>query len=166
MFVPEAMWGDVVDWVCVEAERGTEFIVIDPITNISWTDGKYSKSHEVQEKFMNEIIAVAAGSNVHVLFVLHFAKRKFANQPLTGDDIQGSTAFHRFAYNTWLLQRHDWQDSVVFRTGGIKGAATHNRTLRIEKARKGCGTGTNIAFSLESTGPRPHEIGVICPKEK
>lgn len=144
-----------------EAAEDNDLLVVDPITQISF--GRDGNVWDAQEKFMRDVVAIAATTGVHILVVAHFAKGgSNAADPLDG--IAGSSLFGKIAHNALLLIRHDptIESNVIAR---INPTVEHRITITVQKGRGGL-SGNKIAFDLHEHGPQFIEYGLIKPKGK
>jgi hypothetical protein len=68
----------------------------------------------------------------------------------------------RLAQCVLILDAHEDMESEIYRAGGAREIATHNRTLYIAGARHARGTRYRIAFNQSPKSPTFDEIGIIA----
>lgn len=141
--------------------QGTRVVMLDPISQIDWGKGK---EYRAQEKFMRAITKVAAETGTSVVLFHHLKKRKATERTQYHmDDMGGSHYFARLAHTVLLLTAHEKKVSQVMIPGGCTLDREHNKTVYIEKARNGSGTGSKVAFSV--SGPSFQEHGIIVRED-
>lgn len=153
-------YNDVLTFVR-EAAADNEFIVIDPLTQITFSED--GRDYKEQSEFMREIVAIAAGSRAHIVMVAHFAKGG-SKAPDLLDGIAGSSLFGKITHNAMMLIRNDpaVESRVLSR---FNPTVEHRHTLILQKTRGGQ-SGDRIAFDLHENGPVFIEHGTIKPKVK
>jgi KaiC/GvpD/RAD55 family RecA-like ATPase len=161
--VPEVLYPDILEWV-EKAVAMSRIVVVDPFAQI---DFDARKTYQQHQEFIRRLLAIVTNKNSTVLLVAHVGKRGGDKglAPMTSDDVQGSVDLTRLAHTTLLLDRHEYRESEVFRTGGMHETVMHNRTAIISAVRNASGLGQRIAIDAPLDKPWFHELGVIDTQE-
>lgn len=149
----------VLKWVLKKGGEGCRLIIIDPVSNITFSK-PYKKEHDVQREFMQELIARVKTIPSHVVLVCHLGK----GEQGSAGNVAGSAAFTRNAHNDLRIMHHQTVTSRVA-CGMDESNEMHNRTMYIAKARNGL-PHTSIAFDVGCNNPSMRELGVIIPETK
>lgn len=149
----------VLDWIVQQGNDGSRLIIVDPVSNINFSE-QYKKENDVQKRFMHELIARVKKIPSHVILVCHLGKGENGS----AGNVAGSAAFTRNAHNDLRIMHHPTMQSRVVR-GIDEPKEWHNRTMYIAKARNGL-PHTAIAFNVGNSCPTMQEVGIILPQEE
>ncbi len=128
------------EWAEDQARRGRRIIAIDPITAAARTD----KPWVSDLTFLRSVKRTATEHGCSIILVTH--PQRGVTEP-TRENLAGSAAYERFSETIITLANHDPKESKIKTALGTT-TIEHNRTVRIEKARNGRGTGCRLAFSF------------------
>ena len=153
---------DLADWFEQRCKEGATICGIDPVTaaNVSekpWID---------DQKFIFRVKSIAKQYHSRLIYVIHprIANGK-AGPSLSR--LAGGAAYSRFSHSVFWLVRHDHPEtSVLYSSDFGKRQVTHERTLKIAKARNGRGGGAEIGFTLNPETLCFTELGVVAEHVK
>ena len=141
-----------------QAKLGRRIIAVDPITMV----GRTGKPWISDLAFVKAAKRTTKDYGCSVLLVTHPTKDTL--EP-TLQNLAGGAAYQRFVDVVITLQSHEPKQSKVSTPCGTADME-HNRTVRVEKARNGRGTGCRLAFDFEPGSLKLKEIGIITKKKK
>ena len=153
---------ELVEWFEHRAREGAEICGIDPVTAAQTSDKPWIDD----QKFIFQVKSIAKQYNSRLIYVIHprIAGGK-AGPSLSR--MAGGAAYSRFSHSVFWLLRHDQpQTSVMYSSDFGKRQVTHERTLKIAKARNGRGAGGEIGFSLNPETLCFSEYGMIVDQVK
>lgn len=157
--VPPLPWSKVSDWVRRESEQ-CKLISIDPISMIDFDEN--GNEYKGQESFMKECVGIAEATGTHIILVPHLVKDRARQDRIPDtDDIEGKTAFTRFAHNILIMHPHKERESDVRVWAAGNKAVHHKRTLFLAKTRNGSGSGLRLALDFSDSGPQLGMYGII-----
>jgi len=146
------------EWTATQAKQGRRIICVDPITAAART----GKPWVADLAFLRSIKRTATDYGCSVVLVTH--PQRGVTEP-TRENLAGSAAYERFSETIITLANHDDKEATVKTSMGTI-PMKHNRTVRIEKARNGRGTGCRLAFRFDSDSLTMSEIGLIVKEDK
>lgn len=146
------------EWIEAQAKLGRRLIAIDPITALS----RMAKPWIADPAFLKSIRKTSTNYGCSVILVTHPTKDTL--EP-TLQNLAGSAAYQRFVDCIITLQNHEPKESRV-KTACGSTDMEHNRTVGIEKARNGKGTGIRLAFEFSRDSLTLKELGIISKTEK
>lgn len=149
--------GDLVEWFENRCREGAELCGIDPVTAAQTSDKPWIDD----QKFIFQVKSIAKQYNSRLIYVIHprIAGGK-AGPSLSR--LAGGAAYSRFSHSVFWLLRHDQPlTSLLYSSDFGKRQVTHERTLKIAKARNGRGAGAEIGFSLNPETLCFAEYGMI-----
>jgi len=141
------------EWIAQQAKLSRRIICIDPVTAAART----GKPWVVDLAFLKAVKKTAVDYNCSVVLVTH--PTKDTAEPNL-QNLAGAAAYQRFTDVIITLRNHESQTSCV-KTAVGRTEVEHTRTVRIEKARNGSGTGYSLAFSFNTDFLTLTEHGVI-----
>jgi len=141
------------EWAEDQAKRGRRTIAIDPITAAART----GKPWVSDLAFVRSLNRTATNYGCSVVLVTH--PQRGVTEP-TRDNLAGSAAYERFSETIITLANHEPKEAKIKTSLGTT-TMEHNRTVRIEKARNGRGTGCRLAFTFCPESLTLHECGLI-----
>ena len=154
------------EWIEARASEGARIIAIDPITAAETSERPWDDA----QKFLHSVKPILDRHGASLVLVTHPKKGKQKGTPSTLDDLAGGAAWQRFAQCILWMQRHDDPKTVNVKRFGeampIPQAEQINRTLRVMKARDGCGAGWQLAFDFDPQTLRFHERGAIVKQNQ
>lgn len=153
---------DLADWFEQRCKEGATVCGIDPVTAASVSDKPWIDD----QKFIFRVKSIAKQFHSRLVYVIHprIAHGK-AGPSLSR--MAGGAAYARFSHSVFWLVRHDQpQTSVLFSSDFGKRQVTHERTLKISKARNGRGAGEEIGFTLNPETLCFTELGVVAEHVK
>jgi hypothetical protein len=118
------------------------------------------------QKFIFRVKTIAKQYHTRLLYVIHprIAHGK-AGPSLSR--MAGGAAYARFSHTVLWLVKHDQPlTSLMYSSDYGKRQVTHERALKIAKARNGRGAGAEIGFSLSPETLCFSEYGVIVERVK
>lgn len=136
-----------------QAKLGRRIIAIDPVTMAERT----SKPWKADLSFVKAAKKTAMDYGCSILLITHPTKDTL--EP-TLQNLAGGAAYQRFVDCVVTLQNHEDKESKVKAPCGT-AELQHNRTVRIEKARNGRGTGCRLAFEFSKDSLTLSELGII-----
>ena len=143
------------EWVFARAVSGCRIIAIDPITAAAATDKPWIGDLQ----FVMKAKSVARKYGCSIILVTHPRMGKNKN-PL--DALAGGASYPRFAQTVLWIDRHTDRLSVTLKKAGhLDFKSSVNRSVRINKARNGVGTGAQIGYNFEGSSLRFAEQGII-----
>lgn len=148
---------DLAEWFKARCHEGVEICGIDPVTAAQASDKPWIDD----QKFIFQVKSIAKQYGSRLIYVIHprIANGK-AGPSLSR--LAGGAAYSRFSHSVFWLVRHDHpQTSVLYSSDYGKRQVTHERTLKIAKARNGRGAGGEIGFSLNPETLCFAEYGVV-----
>jgi hypothetical protein len=145
-------------WVEQQARAGRRIICIDPVTALI----RIGRPWEADSRFIKTLKKIAETYGVTILLVTHPAKG--VTDP-TRENLSGGAAYERFCDTLLVLQAHDPRKSKALTPCGTT-EIEHNRTLRIEKARHGSGTGLRLAMRFSGETLLMAEQGIITKTKR
>lgn len=145
-------------WVEQQARIGRRVVAVDPVTMLT----RLGKPWDADTRFIKSLKKTAQTYGITILLVTHPAKG--VTDP-TRENLAGGAAYERFCDTMLVLQSHDPKTSLV-RTPCGTAEMKHNRTLRIEKARHGSGTGCRLAMEFDASSLTVRELGLIVKNKK
>lgn len=146
------------EWVASRVRSGCRIVAIDPFTlldtgNTPWVEEK---------RFMMRAKRLCEDYGASLILVTH--PRKASGQqgknPITMDDLAGSSAAQRFAHCILWLQTHQ-PKSVPCTKNGMTLPAEINRTMAILKARNSYGAMRSVGFRFENQDLCVYESGEV-----
>ncbi len=140
-------------WIAEQAKLGKRIICVDPITAAVRTAQPWVSDLA----FLREVKKTTTEYGCSVVLVTH--PQHGVSEP-TRENLAGSAAYERFVESIIIIHAHDERESKI-RTDVGTANDTHNRTVRIEKARNGKGTGCRLAYNFDSQSLTMRELGVI-----
>lgn len=140
-------------WVESQAKLGRRLIAIDPITMA----GRTAKPWVADLAFVKAAKKTGIDFGCSVLLVTHPTKDTL--EP-TLQNLAGGACYQRFVDCVITLQNHEPKESKVSTPCGTAGME-HNRTVRVEKARNGKGTGLSLAYEFNKDSLTIKELGII-----
>lgn len=146
------------EWIQAQAKLGRRLIAIDPVTAASRT----AKPWIADLAFLKSTKKTGADYGCSVILVTHPTKDTL--EP-TLQNLAGSAAYQRFVDCVITLQNHEPKESRV-KTACGSIDMKHSRTISIEKARNGKGTGIRLAFEFSRESLTLKELGLISKTEK
>jgi KaiC/GvpD/RAD55 family RecA-like ATPase len=145
-------------WAEREAQLGRRILVIDPVTVLT----RAGQPWEADQMFVKTLKSIAQKYGTTIICVTH--PQRGVTTP-TRETIAGGAVWERHSDTILVLQAHEEKTSQI-RTSCGTAEDRHNRTLRIEKARHGKGTGSSIALQFCGATLMTSEIGVIKKMKK
>jgi len=145
------------DWIDAQAKLRRRIICLDPITAATRT----SKPWIADLAFLKAAKRTAVDYGCSLLLVTHPTKE--TAEP-TLQNLAGGACYQRFVDSVITLQNHEAKESRVKMPCGTTDTS-HNRTVRIEKARNGKGTGCRLAYEFDRDSLTLKEIGIIMKTE-
>lgn len=148
---------DLCDWFEQRCKEGATICGIDPVTaaNVSekpWID---------DQKFIFRVKSIAKQYHSRLIYVIHPRIAHGKSGPSLSR-LAGGAAYSRFSHSVFWLVRHDQPlNSVLYSSDYGKRQVTHERTLKIAKARNGRGAGAEIGFSLNPETLCFTELGLL-----
>ena len=143
-------------WADERAKAGYRIICIDPVTAAIQTD----KPWIVENDFLQQIKRIATEHGCSFVLVTHPVKTVIK---LDVNQLSGSAAYGRFAQCILWLQAVS-RKSNVKASNKKTSSMTHNRIIRILKARNGRGQGISLACEFSKTLALK-EYGIITKAE-
>jgi KaiC/GvpD/RAD55 family RecA-like ATPase len=128
-------------WIAEQAKAGRRIICIDPVTAAARTGQPWVLDLE----FLRSIKKTATEYGCSILLVTH--PQRGVTEP-SRENLAGSAAYERFRETIITVPNHEPKESLI-RTDVVTGELEHNRTVGIEKARNGRGTGCRLAYKFE-----------------
>jgi len=141
------------EWIQTQAKHCRRLIAVDPIT----AAGRTSKPWISDLAFLKSAKKTAIDYGCSIVLVTHPTKGVL--EP-TKENLAGSAAYERFTDAIITLQNHEPKESRVKTDCGTTDIE-HTRTVRIEKARNGKGTGCRLAFEFSVESLTLQELGLI-----
>lgn len=141
------------DWINSQAKLGRRLIAVDPITMA----GRTGKPWISDLAFVKTAKKTSIDYGCSVLLVTHPTKDTL--EP-TLQNLAGGAAYQRFVDCVITLRNHKSKQSKVSTPCGTV-ELKHNRTVRVEKARNGKGTGLSLAFEFSKDSLTLGELGVL-----
>jgi len=145
-------------WIAEQAKAGRRIICIDPVTAAARTGQPWVSDLE----FLRSIKKTATEYGCSVLLVTH--PQRGVTEP-SRENLAGSAAYERFCETIITIANHEPKESLV-RTAVGTGELEHNRTVRIEKARNGRGTGSRLAYNFDPETLTMREVGLIVKRKE
>lgn len=145
-------------WVEQQARIGRRVIAVDPVTMLT----RLGKPWDADTRFVKAMKKTAESYGITILLVTHPSKG--VTDP-TRENLAGGAAYERFCDAMFVLQSHDPKTSKVHTACGAT-EMSHNRSLRIEKARHGSGTGLRLAMRFDGETLLMAEQGIILKTKK
>jgi hypothetical protein len=145
-------------WIAEQAKAGRRIICIDPVTAAARTGQPWVSDLE----FLRSIKKTATEYGCSVLLVTH--PQRGVTEP-SRENLAGSAAYERFCETIITIANHEPKESLV-RTAVGTGELEHNRTVRIEKARNGRGTGSRLAYNFDPDSLTMRELGLIVKRKE
>lgn len=140
-------------WAEREARSGRRILVIDPVTVLTRAGNPW----ESDQRFVKKLKATAVQYGTTIICVTH--PQRGVTSPAR-ENLAGGAVWERHSDTILVLQAHDERTSHIRTVCGTV-EDRHNRTLRIEKARHGKGTGLAIALKFDGRTLMTSEVGVI-----
>jgi hypothetical protein len=153
---------DLGDWFEQRCKEGATICGIDPVTAASVSEKPWIDD----QKFIFRVKTIAKQYHTRLLYVIHprIAHGK-AGPSLSR--MAGGAAYARFSHTVLWLVKHDQPlTSLMYSSDYGKRQVTHERALKIAKARNGRGAGAEIGFSLSPETLCFSEYGVIVERVK
>jgi hypothetical protein len=141
------------EWIEKQARLGRRLIAVDPITAATRT----AKPWIADLAFLMATKKTATAYGCSVVLVTH-PQKNVSEPDLT--NLAGSAAYERFVEVILTLHSHEPKTSMVKNCVG-RSESEHTRTVRIEKARNGRGTGCSLAYDFDVENLTLKEIGLI-----
>ena len=166
MHTPRFDHVDAMEWLAATCSKGSRVAFLDPVTQIDFGAGK--DSLKAEESFIRDATALAAQHRVTLVFVMH--TKKLFGKPdgfLPGiEDLAGSSLWAKLAHTVVMMCAHEDKESNISAPGSLPGVYTtqpieHNRTVKIEKTRRGRGARMALAYSQDGDRPAFSEHGLI-----
>ncbi|MBA7621571.1 hypothetical protein ES703_28935 [subsurface metagenome] len=145
------------DWIDGQAKLGRRVVAVDPVTMLA----RSGKPWVSDLAFVKAAKRTAKDYGCSILLITHPTKDTL--EP-TLQNLAGGSAYQRFVDVVITLQNHEPKQSIVSTPVGTADME-HNRTVRVEKARNGRGTGCRLAFDFEPGCLKLKELGVITKKK-
>ena len=148
----------LINWIIRRAKTGHKVLIIDPVTGVCH---KTPQTWAEDSRFLHHAKRVCTDYGVSLVLVSHPTK----SQGIPGmESLAGGAAFSRFCQTIFWLEAHEDKNSEVYSSSG-RFEVQHNRTLHVLKATLGKGSGSRVAFTLD-TDLKLKEHGVIIKKKK
>jgi hypothetical protein len=145
-------------WIAEQAKAGRRIICIDPVTAAVRTGQPWVSDLE----FLRSIKKTATEYGCSILLVTH--PQRGVTEP-SRENLAGSAAYERFCETIITVANHEPKESLI-RTDVGTGELEHNRTVRIEKARNGRGTGCRLAYKFDPETLTMREVGLIVKRKE
>jgi hypothetical protein len=146
------------EWTDSQARLGRRIIAIDPVTAAART----GKPWVSDLAFLRSVKRTATDYGCSIILVTH--PQRGVTEP-TRENLAGSAAYERFCETIITLANHDPRESKIKTSLGTT-TMEYNRTVRIEKARNGRGTGCRLAFAFCPDSLTLREYGLIVKDGK
>lgn len=142
-------------WVTKRAEDGYRIIIVDPVTAAASGERPWLSDL----RFMMSAKAAMRKHGASLIIVTH----PRVGKGMKGlDALAGGASYPRFAQTVLWLHLHDPpKNDQVRGLAGYPEQVHFNRTIRVNKARNGRGTGQDIAFYFSGKTLRFAEQGII-----
>lgn len=141
------------EWTDSQARQGRRIICADPVTAAART----GKPWVSDLAFLRSVKRTATDCGCSIVLVTH--PQRGVTEP-TRENLAGSAAYERFCETIITLANHDAVESMVMTPLGTT-TMKHDRTVRVEKARNGRGTGCRLAFRFSAESLTLSEVGLI-----
>lgn len=145
-------------WVERQAAAGKRVIVVDPVSLLTRTGEAWT----ADQMFVKALKKTAETHGVSILCITH--PQRGVAEPSRAN-LSGGAAWERHADVILALQIHDPRSSRICTPCGTD-EREHNRTLLIEKARHGAGTGKRLAMQFDASSLTIRELGLIVKNKK
>ena len=145
-------------WIAEQAKASRRIICLDPVTAAARTGQPWVSDLE----FLRSIKKTATEYGCSVLLVTH--PQRGVTEP-SRENLAGSAAYERFCETIITVANHEPKESLI-RTDVGTGDLEHNRTVRIEKARNGRGTGCRLAYKFDPGTLTMREVGLIVKRKE
>lgn len=153
---------DLAEWFEARCKEGIEICGIDPITAAQTSDKPWIDD----QKFIFHVKTIAKQYNSRLIYVIH-PRISHGKVGPSLSRLAGGAAYSRFSHSVFWLVKHDQpQTSLMYSSDFGKRQVTHERTLKIAKARNGRGAGGEIGFSLNPETLCFSEYGMIVEHMK
>jgi hypothetical protein len=153
---------DLADWFEQRCKEGVEVCGIDPVTAAKVSDKPWIDD----QKFIFRVKTIAKQYHSRLIYVIH-PRIAHGKVGPSLSRLAGGAAYARFSHSVFWIVRHDNPlNSTVYSSDYGKRTATHERSVKITKARNGRGAGAEIAFTL---GPETlcfTECGAVLTEAK
>ncbi len=141
------------EWIERQAKLGRRIIAVDPITAATRT----AQPWIADLAFLRAAKKILTEYGCSLVLVTHPQKNVY-KPDLT--NLAGSAAYERFVEVILTLHSHELKTSIVKSCVG-RADVEHTRTIRIEKARNGRGTGCSLAYEFDLESLTLKELGII-----
>lgn len=148
---------ELAEWFEARCKEGATICGIDPVTAAQTSEKPWIDD----QKFIFQVKTIAKQYNSRLIYVIHPRVAHGKVGPSLSR-LAGGAAYSRFSHSVFWLLRHDQPlHSVMYSSDFGKRTVTHERTLKIAKARNGRGAGGEIGFSLNPETLCFSEYGMI-----
>jgi hypothetical protein len=144
---------EAVAWAEREAQLGRRILAIDPVTTLQ----RNGQPWEADQFFVKKLKAIATKYGLTIIAVSH--PQRGVTTP-SRETLAGGAVWERHSDAILVLQAHEEKTSQI-RTSCGTVEDRHNRSLKIEKARNGKGTGASVALQFCGRTLTTSEVGVI-----
>ena len=153
---------ELADWFETRCKEGVQICGIDPVTAAQSSDKPWIDD----QKFIFHVKSIAKQYGSRLIYVIH-PRVSHGKVGPSLSRLAGGAAYSRFSHSVFWLTRHDQPlNSVLYSSDYGKRTVTHERTLKIAKARNGRGAGGEIGFSLNPETLCFSEYGMIVDHAK
>jgi hypothetical protein len=153
---------DLTEWFENRSREGAEICGIDPVTAAQTSEKPWIDD----QKFIFEVKTIAKQYGSRLIYVIH-PRISHGKVGPSLSRLAGGAAYSRFSHSVFWLLRHDQPlNSTMYSSDYGKRTVTHERTLKIAKARNGRGAGGEIGFSLNPKTLCFSEFGMIVEHVK
>ncbi len=145
------------DWFEEQCKEGAVICGIDPVTAAKASEKPWIDD----QKFIFRVQEIASEYHSRLVYTIH---PRIANGKVgpSLSRMAGGAAYARFSHSVfWIVKHETPQQSDVYSSEMGKGFSTHERSVRITKARNGSGAGNQIAFTLNPDTLRFIEHGTV-----
>lgn len=150
------------DWFEDRCKDGAVICGIDPITAAKASDKPWIDD----QAFIFRVQEIAKRYHSRLIYTIH---PRIANGK-AGPNLSrlaGGAAYSRFSHSVFWISRHDNPlENEVYGSDTGKRIVSHERSVRITKARNGPGAGLQLAFTLNPDTLRFHEYGTVLSPAK
>ena len=136
---------ELADWFEQRCKEGAVICGVDPVTAAKVSDKPWIDD----QKFIFRVKSIAKQYHSRLIYVIH---PRIANGKVgpSLSRLAGGAAYARFSHSVFWLVRHDSPvNSQCYSSDYGKRYVTHERSMKITKARNGRGAGQEIAFQLD-----------------
>lgn len=153
---------DLAEWFEQRCKEGATICGIDPVTAATASDKPWIDD----QKFIFRVKSIAKQYHSRLIYVIH-PRVSHGKVGPSLSRLAGGAAYSRFSHSVFWLVRHDSpQNSVLYSSTFGKRHVTHERTLKIAKARNGRGAGEEIGFTLNPDTLCFSELGMVVEHVK